>query len=647
MNVSSNIIKSINTENSIQKTDLEELFENTRDFRGVGKEAKLVREIVDIETWLAEEFYSGPASYQLYPYWKRAIIEVFTSHERINEVIITGSIGTGKSTAACYMIAYKLYELSCYYPPQALYNLMNNSKILFAYFNITKDLASQVGFSQLRDLIDTIPYFQNIFKRNEKINSTLVWPQSRIYMKSASSSNDVLGMNLISFFVDEANFFKGDGAGNKGTSANDIQSKARTLYNSVRTRGKSRFVVNNEDFTFNVLVSSSMYDSSFTSERIQETQGDKHVKVFDAKIWEVKNIDTYSKEKFVVFSGNELIDPVICKSVVDINYIRTHYRLPEVTCDTPNEAIRDIEDYDIKKRFIEVPMNFYNEFEGNIIQALQDIAGVPVSATGKLFSNRDSYARALTEEESPFIQDQIVISTNANTTIQDYFKKDWRPKHPNRKRFIHFDQATSGDSYGAAQCYVDSVTYDEYGLPKVNIAFDWMIRINPPKPPHKIDLAKVRSIIPWQERVFGITYGMISYDTFQSAEAVQDLEKSGYPVQFRSVDRSDKEYLDLTELYYQNRIKHYRNEWYEKELFGLNWYRAQGKVDHPSIKEGGTKDVADAVCGSVANALEYPVIEETQRENDINYFLDSSRDVDYMNDRDQLLSGFDNTLSGW
>ena len=563
-----------------------DFFSELQDFKGIGTEAKLVRKIVPIETWLSEEFYSGPSAKQLYPYWKKAIIKVFNNPVRINTVVITGSIGTGKSTAATYMLAYMLYELSCYYPPQALYNLMNNSKILLAYFNITKELAGQVGFAQFRDLIDTIPYFQSIFKRNEKKNSMLEWPQSQLYMKSASSSNDVIGMNLISFFVDEANFFKGDGAASSGTSINDVQSKARQLYNSVRTRGKSRFVVNNVDYTFNIVVSSSMYASSFTEEIIQESREDPHVMVFDAKIWEVKNVNTYSEEKFVVFSGNELIDPLICKSVADVNYIRAHYKLDEVNCETPNESIKDITDYDIKKRFIEVPMNFLNEFEGNIIQALQDIAGVPVSATGKLFSNRDCYAKSLTNEESPFVQDQIIISTGANTTIQDYFKRDWKPKNTNKKRFIHFDQSTSGDSYGAAQCYIDDIKYDEYGLPLVSIEYDWMIRINPPKPPHKIDLAKVRSIIPWQEKNFGISFGKISYDTFQSAEAVQDLEKSGYNVQYRSVEK-DKPYLNLTDLYYQGRIHHYRNEWYEKELFDLNWYRALGRVDHPSKKEGG------------------------------------------------------------
>ena len=611
-----------------------------KNFKGIGSEAKLVRKVVDIETWINEEFYSGPSAKQLYPYWKAAIIKSFSSPVRINTVVITGSIGTGKSTIAIYMLAYKLYELSCYYPPQALFGLMNNSKILFAYFNISKEIASQVGFSQLRDLIDTIPYFQNIFKRNERINSILEWPQSRIYMKSASSSNDVIGMNLISFFVDEANFFKGDGASATGSSINDVQSKARQLYNSVRARGKSRFVVNNEDFTFNIVVSSSMYASSFTEEIIEEARNDEHVLVFDAKIWEVKNANTYSKERFLVFSGNELIDPFICKSVADVNYVRAHYKLAPVECETPLEAIKDIIDYDIKKRFIAVPVNFIKEFEGNIIQALQDIAGVPVNATGKLFSNRDCYAKALTDEESPFVQDQIVISTGAETTIQDYFKFNWKPKDITKKRFIHFDQSTSGDSYGVAQCYVDDLVFDKYGIPAMKIKFDWMIRINPPKPPHKIDLAKVRSIIPWQEKRFGITYGMISYDTFQSAEAVQDLDKSGYPVQYRSVEK-DKPYLDLCDLYYQGRIQHYRNEWYEKELFNLNWYRAQGKVDHPPVKDGGTKDVADAVCGAVADALESDAIETERRASDINYFLSDNDYKESTNDKDELLSGFD------
>ena len=85
-------------EEALNKTQLGNWFEGITDFRGIGKEAKLVRNIVPIESWLNEEFYSGPSSYQIYPYWKQAIIKVFNSPERINEVILGGSIGTGKTT---------------------------------------------------------------------------------------------------------------------------------------------------------------------------------------------------------------------------------------------------------------------------------------------------------------------------------------------------------------------------------------------------------------------------------------------------------------------------------------------------------------------------------------------------------------------
>lgn len=96
---------------------------------------------------------------------------------------------------------------------------------------------------------------------------------------------------------------------------------------------------------------------------------------------------------------------------------------------------------------------------------------------------------------------------------------------------------------------------------------------------------------------------MISYDTFQSAEAMQELEKSGYPVQYRSVDIKDEAYLTLCQYIYDGRIEFPRHPIFEKELFGLMHYRARHKVDHlPS----GSKDVSDGVAGCIMNAIEDP-----------------------------------------
>lgn len=44
-----------------------------------------------------------------------------------------------------------------------------------------------------------------------------------------------------------------------------------------------------------------------------------------------------------------------------------------------------------------------------------------------------------------------------------------------------------------------------------------------------------------------------------------------------------------------------------------------------------SKDIADSVCGAINNALEYPTIEEIQRINDLNYFIEETSDntIDY------------------
>lgn len=144
---------------------------------------------------------------------------------------------------------------------------------------------------------------------------------------------------------------------------------------------------------------------------------------------------------------------------------------------------------------------------------------------------------------------------------------------------MHFDQSLSGDSYGIACTYVDDVIVGTDGIPLLFLKVEWIVRINPPKPPAKIDLAKCRSIIPYLAKTYGITFGMISYDTFQSAEAMQELEKSGYPVKTRSVEE-DTAYLTLCQYIYDGRIEFPRHPVFEQELFGLMHYRSRHKVDH-------------------------------------------------------------------
>lgn len=386
--------------------------------------------------------------------------------------------------------------------------------------------------------------------------------------------------------------------------------------------------------SLSILVSSSLYENSFTAQRINKVKNNKHSYIIDARVWEVKPKGTYSDVMFPVFLGNDQVDPMIVNTAADLNTILNTLGFKSIQIED-SEVVERIQAYDdtVRQYFILVPEDFRTSFETDIIHAIQDIAGKPVAPLGRLFSSKKHYNEAVRkymesdDNEYPFTKEQIVISTGSETTIQDYLKKDWKPKHIERKRYLHIDQSINGDSTGVACCYIDDVKF-ENGETLLCPRVEWMIRINPPKPPAKISIARVRSIIPFMSETFGIEWGMISYDTYQSSEAIQHLEEDGYNCKQRSVDRTDEAYLTLVDMYYEGRISHPQVDWYEKELFQLIHFRDKRKVDHPPVEQGGTKDIADAVSGSIMNLLEDKDALDFLRERDINLFLDNSKSTD-------------------
>ena len=79
------------------------------------KEFEQVRPIVPIEEWINDDYYVGRDARKLYPFWKDLICEIFRDgKQNYNQVVLTGGIGTGKSTCGLYIVLRKLYELSCY-----------------------------------------------------------------------------------------------------------------------------------------------------------------------------------------------------------------------------------------------------------------------------------------------------------------------------------------------------------------------------------------------------------------------------------------------------------------------------------------------------------------------------------------------------
>lgn len=564
------------------------------------KESDQIREIVPIEEWINSEYYCGADGVKkLYPFWKDLICDIFRDgKQNYNQIVLTGGIGTGKSTCGLYIVLRKLYELSCYKNVAGLFGLMSNTMTAFLYFSLTKYQAERSGFAQLRSIIDGIPYFKERFQRNKYRNSTLDFPEN-IRLFYGSSTADMIGMNVISAIIDEANFF-GDSSG----SEVDLGS-VEELYNSVLSRTSSRFTSNGVNNSLNLVISSSTFKTSLTSKLYDKSLTDPSIRYARARLWDIKPQGTYKNEYFYVFAGNDKFDPFIINDTVDLCTKLGISLDPSLSL--PESISKLSQEY--RLLIDEVPIDFRHIYENNIIQGLQDFSGMSVSSTGKLFSSRSTFESCIDESIKPlFTKSEFTVETNNDESYNciQYYLNGVDFPHKECQRYMHIDIGVANDAYGISSCYkygskiIDGVEVPEY-------FYDFSLRIVPPAPPKRVSIDRCHQFILYMRDVLGLKIGLISFDQFQSEASRQFLSEHGFNVKYQSVDKTDTAYLYFVDCLYKQCV-HFSKEFAEdikKELFDLIWYRQKGKVDHPSdTKHGGMKDRMDAVVGALYNAFQ-------------------------------------------
>lgn len=586
-----------------QKKANEKLLEEIKTL-GEQSKATLLRPIVPIDEWIESPYYVGDLCYELYPKYKQHLKSIFDpdrdESDYIDEVIMRSSIGTGKTSLANVIFIRKLYELSCYSDIRPLYNLMTSKKLIMVYFSITREVAESTGYSQLRQMIVDIPYFKENFMPNTRKSYDIDFPDYNMAITSGSRALNALGGDVIASTIDEGDFYGSSGADASGAQA---LSKAQSLYSSITKRARSRFMVGGRNYALNMIISSPTYASAFISQLIDQNRDNPHTYIIEETLWSVKPKGTYSDKMFLVFKGTPLLDPQIVDDSEFFNTLLATLYLPQQQFKSVS-AIDCFPDLppDVQKHFVEVPIDFRKDFETDLITALQDIASVPTSPLGRLFTSVKHYAKAVENMESPFMQDKITISTNVldRHTIQTYFKPGYKPPRPDLPRYVHFDYSITGDECGVASSYAEILDRDEDGTVTKQVTTEWMMQIVPPGKPEQIDLKKTRSIVYYMRDVLRLNIALVTFDSYASEEAIQSLRQDGFNVEVKSLDRDDKAYTDMMQLYYQNLYKHPDHPRYREELFGLIHFRAKGKVDHP---ENLDKGITDAAIGSAHSAL--------------------------------------------
>lgn len=481
------------------------------------------------------------------------------------EAVLTGAIGTGKTTIALYTTAYQLYLLSCMHKPHAIFGLDPASEILMIFQSITEKLAKSVDYMRFKSMIDNSPYFKAHFPYDNSIESEMRFP-NRIIVKPVSGADTAaIGQNVMGGIIDELNYMALV-ENSKASVDGGTYDQAVAVYNSISRRRKSRFMNQGKLPGILCLVSSKRYPGQFTDVKEEEALTDKTIFVYNKRVWDIKP-DAFIGDWFKVFPGDETRKPRILE---------------------PKEKLSD-EDLLLVE---DIPVEYRTEFEHDIINALREIAGLSTLAKHPFMMETEAVANCFGTHHSILSRDDVDF---VETQLEIYPKRFEFQEYP---RWAHLDLAVTGDSVGLAVGCVTgfesvkrSATESER-LPTIRM--DFTLEIKPPKG-GEIKFFKIRSLL-YKLRELGLAIKWVSFDSYQSRDSIQILRQKGFMTGEQSMDKNTTAYDITKAAFYDGRVEVPEHERALHEMISLERDVKRGKVDHPP---NGSKDVADAIAGVV------------------------------------------------
>ena len=548
-----------------------------------------------------EEFILGAdymdASSFLYPKVVEELIAMNAGG--YTEVLLTGGIGSAKTTCALYTTAYQLYCLSCYKSPHKQFQLDPHSEIVMVFQSITQAKAKQVGYDRFKSMIDDSPYFQQKFQPDPNLKSSLVFPM-RIEVRPVSGQQfAAIGENVIGGLIDELNYMDVVEHSKRSVDGG-VYNQAIAVYESIARRRKSRFHQIGDTPGLLCLVSSRRYPGQFTDTKEEEAKTDPTIYVYDKRVWDVKPEGTFTKGYFDVFIGDDSHKPRIIEK---------------------GEALTQAE----QEALLGVPEDFRREFTTDIYDALREVGGTATLSSHPFIANREAVHQCMKQGRRSIFSGQ--------QTDFDKFRVKVLPKRfaeLHQSRFAHVDLGLTGDSAGVAIGYVpEFIDMDRSGASETLpvIALDGVLEVMPPSG-GEILFFKIREMF-YKLREMGLPIKWITYDSYQSVDSIQLLRQQGFKTGLVSLDKDRLGYEHTKSAIYDERLLMPMHRKLRTEFISLEDIPETGKIDHPPR---GSKDLSDAVAGVVRGLL-------TRREIYFRHGISLSRIPDSVRDllnRNQL-----------
>jgi hypothetical protein len=490
-----------------------------------------------------------------------------------NEIILQLGKGSGKDFTSTVACAYIVYKLLCLKDPARYFGKPSGDAIDLINVAINAQQAKNVFFKGFKTKIEKSPWFAG--KYEAKVDS-IGFDKSITVYSGHSERESHEGLNLLLAVLDEISGFASEVA-----TGNEQGKTADNIYKAFRGSVDSRF----PDLGKVVLLSFPRYNGDFISER------------YDAVIAEKEVVN--KTHRFIV---NPLLPEDDKDNWFDISWDEDHiksYKYPGVfAIKRPTWEVnptRKIDDFKIA-------------FMTDLGDAMMRFACVPTFASDAFFKQADK------------VRSCMSIRNPLDTFRR--FEENFVPD-PEKIYFVHADLAQKHDKCAVAIAHVEKWVnvqvikdYEQISPIVVVDAVAWW----EPKVEGPVNLSEVKQWIQNLRRL-GFNIGLVTFDRWQSFDIQNELQAVGMRTETVSVAK--KHYEDMAMLVYEERLIMPAIELLFEELTELKIMK-NDKVDHPRKK---SKDLADAVCGSIFGAISHTP-KNQNLEVEVHTFRDRPKQID-------------------
>lgn len=538
------------------------------DFLEILRETEFDENPVDIEEFVTSKKFLGlpPLSESQYQqiksmsqiYKKETLIELHGNEEGLKrwtwtctEVILQLGKGSGKDYISTIACAYIVYLLLCLKDPAKYYGKPPGDAIDIINIAVNAMQANRVFFKGFKTRIESCLWFAG--KYTPKVGS-IEFDKGITVHSGHSQKESWEGYNVLVAILDEISGFDLD-----SSSGNEQAKTAGAVYKMYRGSVDSRF----PDYGKVVLLSFPRFKNDFIQQRYNEVINEKETlyKTHEFKI-DPDLPDDVQENKFTIeWEEDHIIS----------------YKIPRVfALRRPTWEInptRKIEDFTIA---------FYTD----PVDALGRFACMPPDAMDAFFRSREKIEKAFSSTN---------IALDENNRFEDWFVPE-----DDKAYYVHVDLAQKHDRCVVSMSHVDGWVKLKVGeqisetSPVVIVdAIRWWT----PKSTETVNFTDVKDyIISLKYRGFNVK--LVTFDRWNSYDMMQQIKSYGMNSEILSVAK--KHYEDMALGIMEERVKGPYNEILIKELLQLRIVK--DKVDHPRT---GSKDLADAVCGSIFNAISH------------------------------------------